>query len=69
MKLIEIQEDILINPDKIVSVERRALKSGSIQIKVTVEGGATYEVRSPHMEFLKALNSVGVDLTKQYFSV
>jgi len=69
MELIEIQEDILINPEKIVSVERKVSKTNSVRITVKMEGGASFEVVSPPMEFLKALNRSGVDLTKQFFAV
>lgn len=68
MQLVPIQDDLLIDIDKISVIERRVSKSGNITLKVTVEGH-TFEVTRSPQELLNALNFAGVDLTKQFFSV
>ena len=68
MHLIAIQDDILINPDKISVVEKKVSKSGNIRLSIVVEG-RTYEITQPHQDFLNSLNRAGVDLTKQFFAV
>jgi hypothetical protein len=68
MQLIAVQEDILVNPDKISVVERKVSKNNAVRLSVMVEG-RTYEVTQPHQEFITSLNRAGVDLTKQFFAV
>lgn len=67
MKLIAIQNDILINPDKIVAIERTVNFEGLVSLRVFVEG-RTYEVTTPHKDFLDTLNKSDIDLSKQFFA-
>ena len=68
MVLLAIQDNVLINPEEISVVEMNTDKKGSVTMNVTVEG-RTFTVLKPADEFFQALNSYGVDLTKQYFAV
>ncbi len=67
MQLIPISEDVLINPDKISTVEIRR-KKGNNTISVTIEG-RTHEVSVNPGMLLAELKRVGVDMSKQFFAV
>jgi hypothetical protein len=67
MQLIPISDDILINPDKISTVEIRKRK-GSTSIAIVVEG-RTHEVTVNPGMLLAELKRVGVDMSKQFFAV
>lgn len=64
MKLIKVQDNIIINPETIISVE--AEKS---VVTVNLQGGYSYKVTVNINEFLSLLNKSGIDLTKQFLSV
>lgn len=68
MRFIAIADDTLINPDRILWIERKRADDGSMTVSVNVEG-RTFDVNRPTAEFMQALNEVGVDLTKQFFAV
>ena len=68
MQLIAIQDEVMINPERISYIERHVGKGGQIILRVTVDG-RSWEVTRPTGEFFDALNNYGVDLTKQYFAV
>lgn len=64
MKLIKVQNNIIINPETIISVE--AEKN---VVTVNLQGGYSYQVTVNINEFLALLNKSGIDLTKQFLSV
>ena len=68
MNLIAIQDNVLVNPEKISAIEKVMDTEGRIAINVVVDG-RTYTVWRPTNEFFSALNEYGVDLTKQFFAV
>ena len=68
MQLIPIQDNILVNPDKISVIEKTISADNRIVLTITVDG-RMYTVFRPHNEFFDALNKAGVDLTKQFFAV
>jgi len=68
MELLAIQNDVLVNPQRISVIEKKMDMNGSVVLSVIVDG-RTYEVRRPINEFMQALNQAGVDLTKQFFAV
>ena len=68
MQLIAIQDDVLVNPDKISVIERKVGRNNSITLRVTVDGN-TYDITRTTNEFFSALSKAGVNLSKQFFSV
>ena len=68
MKLIPIQRDILINPERISVIKRGFNDQGEPAIKIVIDE-MSYEVTEPFDKFMASLSNVGVDLTKQFFAV
>lgn len=68
MELIPIQDDLLINPLQITSIERRESR-GKVSVRVSMVDGKVYDVAVAPQAFITACNRAGVDLGKQFFSV
>lgn len=66
MKLIVISENVLINPQKITSVEQKNIK-GKIDTLVIVEG-RQYVLEVELGEFIKQLMEAGVEPPSQYWA-
>lgn len=64
MELINIQKNVIINPEAIISIEKEDNK-----VIVNLEGGYSYEVDVPTKELLSVLSKSGIDLSKQFLSV
>ena len=68
MQLIAIQDNVLVNPEKISVIEKTVSADGRIVMTVTIEG-RMFTLFRPANEFMNELNKAGVDLTKQFFAV
>jgi hypothetical protein len=68
MQLIAISEDVLINPDKISTIQITRSKAGKSKVTIVVDD-RTFEVSVAPKELLLELKRTGVDLTEQFFSV
>lgn len=66
MKLIPIQQNVLINPEKISSVEQKDIK-GKIVTTVVVDG-RQYVLEVALKDFLFTLEQAGVESNEQYWA-
>ena len=66
MELIQLSEDVLVNPHRISSVEITRSKSGT-RLKVVIDG-RTFNVERPVKELFAEMNKAGVNLSEQFFT-
>lgn len=64
MVLIAIKQNVLINPEKIISIELLGK-----HLSINLDDGHTYGVDMPTSELMSALSKYGVDLTKQFLAL
>ncbi len=67
MQLIEVQKGILINPDKISSIEIKNIRSKKTVV-ITLEG-RTIPLEVGVDKFLKELLSAGVKFNEQFWAI
>ena len=67
MKLVAIQDNVLINPDHIVSVELRVVKKDKSIIVNTLKGNFT--LTKPLEDFLKEVNVSDIHPFEQFWSL
>lgn len=66
MNLVSISKNVLVNPEKITSIELKNVK-GRIDILVLVEG-RQYSVEKDVSVFLRELKASGVEAPEQFWA-
>ena len=66
MELVAISENVMINPEKIDSLELRKLKKNE-QLILTINGKAHF-VKVDVGELLNKLKIIGIDASDQFFA-
>ena len=67
MNVIEFEEDIFINPDHIVYLER-VRRGNKVYLEVYADG-RLFKTTNPSKAFISAMIKSGVDLSKQFISL